>query len=67
MTGEKKFARHLRKERKTILVEFDAPEDLVPEFDGIVMNELRYQSRAEELREHMRKIVAEYGRSSRRR
>jgi len=67
MTGQKKFARHLRKERKTILVEFDAPEDLVSEFDGIVMSELRYQSRAEELREHMRKIVAEYGLSSRRR
>lgn len=66
MTGKKKFARHLRKERKLILVEFDAPEDLVSEYDQIVMNELRYQSRAEALREHMRKIVMEYGRSRRR-
>jgi len=63
MTGEKKFARHLRQERKLILVEFDAPEDLVSEYDRIVMNEFRYQSRAEALREHMRKTVAEYGRS----
>ena len=61
MTGKKKFARHLRKERKLILVEFDAPEDLVSEYDQIVMNELRYQSRAESLREHMRKIVIEHG------
>jgi hypothetical protein len=63
VTGEKKFARHLRKERKTILVEFDAPEDLASAYDIIVMNELKYQSRAEALREHMRKTVAEYGRS----
>jgi metal-responsive CopG/Arc/MetJ family transcriptional regulator len=60
MTGEKKFARHLRKERKTILVEFDAPEDLVSAYDTIVMNELKYQSRAEALREHMRKMVTEH-------
>jgi len=64
MTGEKKFARHLRQGRKLILVEFDAPEDLVSEYDQIVMNDLKYQSRAEALREHMRKTVAEYARSS---
>jgi len=65
MTGEKKFARHLRQGRKLILVEFDAPEDLVSAYDNIVMNELKYQSRAEAIREHMRKTVAEYGRSTR--
>jgi len=63
MTGEKKFARHLRQGRKLILVEFDAPEDLVSAY--VVMNELKYQSRAEAIREHMRKTVAEYGRSTR--
>ncbi|MEM3827965.1 MAG: hypothetical protein QXP36_01940 [Conexivisphaerales archaeon] len=60
MTGEKKLARHLKKDVRKILVEFDAPEDLVCEFDRIVMNELNYQSRAEALREYMRKIVMEY-------
>jgi metal-responsive CopG/Arc/MetJ family transcriptional regulator len=60
LTGDKKFARHLRKDIRKILVEFDAPEDLVCEYDRIVMNELRYQSRAEALREHMRKLVMEF-------
>lgn len=60
MTGDKKLARHLKKDVKKILVEFDAPEDLVCEFDRIVMNELSYQSRAEALREYMRKVVMEY-------
>ena len=60
MTGNKKLARHLKKDIKKILVEFDAPEDLVSEYDRIVMNELNYQSRAEALREHMRKLVMEY-------
>ena len=60
MTGDKKLARHLKKDIKKILVEFDAPEDLVSEYDRIVMNELSYQSRAEALREHMRKLVMEY-------
>lgn len=57
---KKKLARHLKKDVRKILVEFDAPEDLVCEFDRIVMNELNYQSRAEALREYMRKIVMEY-------
>jgi len=60
LTGDKKFARHLKKDIKKILVEFDAPEDLVSEYDRVVMNELRYQSRAEALREHMRKLVMEF-------
>jgi metal-responsive CopG/Arc/MetJ family transcriptional regulator len=60
LTGNKKLARHLKKDIKKILVEFDAPEDLVSEYDRIVMNELNYQSRAEALREHMRKLVMEY-------
>jgi len=58
---KRKLSRDYRKRRKQVLVEFDAPEDLVSEFDRIVITKLRYQSRAEALRDYMRKIVREYG------